>query len=353
MHRYDRVHGTRRLLVASSLVLPTLSSTVAHATTYSVTKLAMIAAFGINKNGDVVGTATDSKGFEVAALVKGGTTTVIKLGHLFPPSSSGDIARAVAINSSQQAVGFETNPNTLTDDPGLWQHATATSLSPELGPIANFGIDQQATAINDSGTIVGFEAEQGSFPAKSWVLEGSNVTILPTLGGPNSEAFGINNAGAIVGLADVDAKSTTTHAYVLQNGSIKDLGALGTGQISGAFAINSSGVAVGFSTVVPGSLVDRHAAVFANGKVTDLSPTISGEDAFANAINIGDVIVGSFGNRAFIWENGVGTDLNTLLAAGSGVTVVAANGINDSGQIAAVATLTRNGAQVGVLLTPQ
>ena len=98
--------------------------------------------------------------------------------------------------------------------------------------------------------------------------------------------------------------------------------------------------------------MDRHAAVFANGKVTDLTPNISGNDAFANAVNTAGVIVGCSAGRAFIWNNGVGTDLNTLIPANSGVTLVSANGINDKGQIAAVAASAED-PSLGVLRTPR
>jgi probable HAF family extracellular repeat protein len=327
-------------------------SNTADATTYSLTTFPGVSGFGINKNGDIVGAGTDSQGHEEAILVKGGTKKVIFLGHLFPPTRTGDIARAVAVNDSDQAVGFETNPTTLNDDPGLWQRGTATNLSPELGPIANFDIPQQATAINNHGAIVGFEAQQGTFPAKSWLLQNGSVTILPTLGGPNSEAFGINDNGQVVGISDVDSRSTITHAFVYKNGTVKDLGALPQGQIAGAFAINALGtIAVGFSTAQAGSFVDRHATIFENGTVVDLTPNINGHDAFANGIDASGLVVGCSAGRAFVWQNGAGTDLNTLIPANSGVTLISANGINDNGQI--VVTGSTATGIAAMLLTPQ
>lgn len=91
--------------------------------------------------------------------------------------------------------------------------------------------------------------------------------------------------------------------------------------------------------------------------MTDLTPNLpSGFDSFANAINASGVVVGSQLGHAIVWVNGFGTDLNTLIPANSGVTLVAGNGINDKGQIVATglpAGSTIRGNTHVYLLTPQ
>ena len=55
---------------------------------------------------------------------------------------------------------------------------------------------------------------------------------------------------------------------------------------------------------------------------------------------------GDLAQHAFLRAaNGGLTDLNNLLVAGSGATVVEAGGLNDLGQIAATATSPANGAR--------
>jgi len=143
---------------------------------------------------------------------------------------------------------------------------------------------------------------------------------------------------------------------------VRDLGALAGGTFSEAVSVNGGGVAVGFSTLVETfdgvglDFGDRHAVVFQNGTVTDLTPDLPiFSDAVATGINTAGTIVGFKGGDAFIWENGVGTDLNTLIPSDAGVVLSAANGINDKGQIAATGSPKSNPNRitVGVLLTPQ
>jgi probable HAF family extracellular repeat protein len=75
-------------------------------------------------------------------------------------------------------------------------------------------------------------------------------------------------------------------------------------------------------------------------------------DASANAINDNGVIVGQGGNgHAFIYQNGHATDLNSLIAPGSGFTLFNADGINDNGVIVGTAS-NSNGQTFGFELTP-
>ena len=82
------------------------------------------------------------------------------------------------------------------------------------------------------------------------------TTDLGTLGGPNSIAYAVNDAGVVAGAADID--SEVRHACLWYHGQVSDLGALGPGATSMARAINRQGQAVGSSTLAPDT-TDTHA----------------------------------------------------------------------------------------------
>ncbi len=116
--------------------------------------------------------------------------------------------------------------------------------------------------------------------------------------------------------------------------------------------MNSTGEAVGTSLQTSDS--DGHAVLYANGTVTDLNaPGTGAGDASANAINDNGVIVGQGGNgHAFVYQNGHATDLNSLIAAGSGFTLLNATGINKNGVIAGTAVSNSTNQTFGFELTP-
>ena len=92
--------------------------------------------------------------------------------------------------------------------------------------------------------------------------------------------------------------------------------------------------------------------------MTDLE-TLGGPDGFAHSINDRGVVVGSADVpsgvlHAFIYQNGVMTDLNSLIPANSGYILVRGVAINNKGQILAEATPADapNSAYFAVLLNP-
>ncbi len=137
---------------------------------------------------------------------------------------------------------------------------------------------------------------------------------------------------------------------------LTDLGTLG-GTFGFANWISDAGEIAGGATIQGDQAL--HAFVWRNGIMTDLG-TLPGDSCSASlALNSRGQIVGqSFSCvanptfRAFLWENGGPMlDLNTLIPSGSGVQLVDAVNINDRGEIAGSAVLP-SGDTHAILLVP-
>jgi probable HAF family extracellular repeat protein len=130
---------------------------------------------------------------------------------------------------------------------------------------------------------------------------------LGTLGGLSAQAYDINELGHVVGYATTP--SSQAHAFLWQDGAMTDLGTLG-GPHSSGLAINEANQVAGRATAASNAPV--HAALWRNGLVIDLTP--GNASASAVAINDGGDVVGTRNqfSGAFIWQDGVLTDLGHL-----------------------------------------
>ena len=125
-------------------------------------------------------------------------------------------------------------------------------------------------------------------------------------------------------------------AFVLQD--------LGGTRSNIAYAINNRGQIVGKVRSADGTTYV--AALWQpDGTLTTLGILPGDFAAFATGINNRGQVVGnnfdsSFNwSHGFIWQNGVMTDLNTLIPADSNLFVISASNINERGQISGMATV--------------
>jgi probable HAF family extracellular repeat protein len=154
-------------------------------------------------------------------------------------------------------------------------------------------------------------------------------------------------------------QSLASSRLVWENGAATDLGNLGgTGHFGGIIAlnINNRGQVVA-NPDLPGDNA-FHAFLWSRGKGMQDLGTLPG-DLLGVGLSINDKsqVTGvsldtSFNPRAYVWQNGVMTDLNTLIPADSPLFLLVACSINSDGEIVGLAVDTSTGEAHGYLATP-
>jgi probable HAF family extracellular repeat protein len=271
------------------------------------------------------------------------------------PSESG--AYANDISNSGVIAGAEIPEG--PPEPGFW---TATGGAMLLtGQYQSYA---QATATNDSGTLIGNYGAPGTISNLPlvWTAPGYAESTLPGLECDQCTridvtAGAVNDGGLIVGSSNYDIESsdgnpaaTGMHAVEWQNGVITDLGGLQGADYSAAYWVNSSGAIVGGSRTDPSAGAPTHAFLYTQGVMTDLGTLAGDSTSSANSVNDSGQIVGvsqsDTASRAFLDENGQMYDLNTLIDPASAlaglVSLQEAVSISANGWIAVDGTDSRD-----------
>ena len=268
----------------------------------------------------------------------------------FPAGTSS--SEAWGINDALQIVGeFDISGDGLGPLAFFWDGGQLTQIPPAGGTFS------QARSVNGQGQVVGTTGD-GTPYFKAFRWEDGVMSIIPPLIGPRSTASDINDAGQVVGW--MGTSGSDWRGFLWEAGVTTDLGALPGGFTSQASAINNLGEVVGYGRLrnPKGEGNATHAFLWNSSAMIDLG-TLSGfVRSFALDINDDRTVVGfcrDFGGninieRAFVWRNGVMSDLNDLIPPDPGFVMKWAEAINSSGEITGLAD--GPDGTVAVLLTP-
>jgi len=197
-------------------------------------------ANGINQDGTIVGFAFTNDFLISRAFIWKSDTGMQPLTDL-----GGNASLAQAINGHGTVIGWSFDGNGIL-------HAVKWSPSGSLTDLNPAGAISEALGINDLGDIVGWVFPADGVAAHAWLWRHDGAQIdLQTLGGAGSQAFGVNNNLAIVGVSDRPSPLPPV-AFIWRPGT--GMRSLGMGGNSQAFAINDLNRAIGLRVVNQGVL---------------------------------------------------------------------------------------------------
>jgi len=337
-----------------------------------------------------------------------------------PNTLGGTVSGANAINDLGWAMGFASSPANTTEA-AAWIEGKMVKLGTVGGPNSSVAWE---SVKNNRGLIVGISdtsivqprGEVFSCVAAGFIPASGNTCLgflwqppgiiraLPTLGGDNGFATGINNQGQVIGWAETSFEDPTCNLpQVLQflpfvynvntakiaalqvypgdsdgtanalndKGQMAGISGLCSNAVGGASAIhavfwqdqNSTPINMGnlggLAWNTPTSMNSKAEVVgFGNpsgdrnapfnpiafywsegGGMLNLGTLPSFPNSIAYAINNHGLIVGQALNpstgasHAFIYQDGIMTDLNSLLIGHNALTLIYANDVDDSGVI--------------------
>jgi probable HAF family extracellular repeat protein len=280
-----------------SAVSTTLFAVSGTADAYSVVALPTLGgsgggASGINEAGDVVGSSQlpgDGSSHATLWPADGGPSRDLgTLGGIYVNSG------AIAINATGTIVGSSSTAD-LHQRATLWPAGGGPPR--DLGALGGMFTESFALDINDAGDVVGISETPNHLSRRVtfWPAGGGPPRELVGLGGSEAEAYRINAAGDVVGWSqtqDIRRLATIWPAGGAPRALSGDL------PFSNAWGINDAGDIVGTSQLGPTLWP-------AGGGPTRALGILSGAgSAIAFAINASGDVVGISGSQATLWPAG-------------------------------------------------
>jgi probable HAF family extracellular repeat protein len=200
----------------------------------------------------------------------------------------------------------------MTLAPGAWAQRYKVIELPVQRDVSNY-YRVTAHAVNEEGRVAVGEYSWNDAAEICSPTYCKRMPKYPKHGSKHqTHAAAINDLGQVAGST---TQSNVSHAVVLQDGELTDLGTLKPGFNTYAAGINNHGEVVGYGAMSSG-YQDFRAFHWKDGVMTML-PTFGGDFGVAHAINDAGQIVGGASAstgpaRAYLYHQGVMTDLGTL-----------------------------------------
>jgi probable HAF family extracellular repeat protein len=236
----------------------------------------------------------------------------------------------------------------------IWQNGEKLDIGTLGGsdavPGASCSNPPEGTIVGGSTTTTTPNPDTGLPTADPFLWDHGKMTDLGTLGGTNGFAQCVNHRGQVIGGSSLAANPAACnsggpgcHAFFWQDATMTDLGTLG-GDTSEAIWLNEAGEVVGSADLAGPSGNQTHDAVlWKDGKIHDLGTVPGDPCSRGRALNARGQAVGGSSDchnflHAFVWDENSGmVDLNTVIPPDSGFQLTNAFNINDRGEILAKA----------------
>lgn len=271
--------------------------------------LSSSSAAAINESGLIAGTMFNGVAHTREMFLGTGQADLHLLGTL-----GGVLSEATSLNDRGDVAGWSLDAHGV-QRPVLYVGGRWTDLAAPLGSAAH-GV---ANAVNAAGQVT------GQIGAHAFVHDGSGLHELHV--GNTSEGLDINDHGWVVGGA-VMPGDVVRRPFMSADGLTTLLPSLG-GTFGQALAVNNAGQVVGYSYTAGGELLPF---LYSGGHMSALA-----DGGFGQAFDINERgwVVGSYDLAAFLWRDGVRSDLNTLVAPDQAGrwNLLSAQSINEGGQI--------------------
>ncbi len=250
------------------------------------------------------------------------------------PTLGGSRNRPTGINNRGWVAGFANRPGNGTRVAALWRDGRLDTLGTLGGPnsavlwpglddpgrIAGIAETADLDPLHEEWSCTAFLPTVTGHICRGFFWQNGTMTPLPTLGGYQGFATGVNSRGQVVGWAETPLRDPTCNLpQQLQfravlweplKGTMQQLPPLHGDSTSAATAINERGQVVGISgecDVAVGEFSAQHSVLWDNGTVINIGDL--GGDAWHTPMDINEQghVVG-FSNPAYV----VGADFNPL-----------------------------------------
>lgn len=323
-------------------------------------------ANGLNEQNQVVGQVTDAEGNSFAVMWNAGSASG-SLNATFLDAGGSNSSVAHDINESGTVVGQYAHSSgglracvwkfptyTLTDLFSYFGGSFSTILGVNnLGEFSGYYLDASGKTVpfliqdqqkKDLGTqYPGMAPALNDHGRSAWNVSRDDTTlplatkgdttrqlVLPG-GSGSARVYQINNLNQAAGSCENSSGGEEACIWPGSGDTVVSLGTLNSNvseAFSRALALNNFGAVVGTSNISPPATVPG-----TSGTGTTIGTAAGSLPVFFNEYQ-----------RAFIWKNGILTDLNSLLSATNQANwkLIAATGINDSGHICGYGSLNGN-----------